>query len=186
MIKINLLPRERVRRVAVAPRILVGFVAIVVVVVLVLATLVLSGQNALLQVQIVQVNARIAELRPQVAEVEALQQQINEARRKEQLLRQIEAMRIPWERVMNELRKILPTDVWLSRIDAKGDGTLAFDGFGLSYESVARFIVNLNASPVFVNADFRSGRKANVASRDVISFGVTVQLAPPGKVASLP
>jgi Tfp pilus assembly protein PilN len=132
------------------------------------------------------VNARIDELRPQVAEVEALQRQIAEARRKEQLLRQIQAMRVPWERVMNELRKIMPTDVWLNHIDAKGDGVLSFEGYGLSYESVARFMVNLNASPVFMNADFRSGHKTDVANRDVISFAVTAQLAPPGKAAALP
>jgi Tfp pilus assembly protein PilN len=186
MIRINLLPKERIRGVSVAPRILVGFVAVVVVVGLVLVTLWLNLQNALLRGEIAQVNARIEELRPQVAEVEALQRQINEARRKEQLLHQLQAMRIPWEKVMNELRKVLPTDVWLNHIDAKGDGTLTFEGFGLSYESVARFMVSLNASPVFINADMRSAHKTSVANREVISFALTTQLAPPGKAAALP
>jgi type IV pilus assembly protein PilN len=186
MIKINLLPKERVRRVAVAPRILVGLVAVVVLAGLVLFTLYLNLQNALLRGEIAQVNARIEELRPQVAEVEALQRQINEARRKEQLLRQIEAMRIPWDRVMNELRKIMPTDVWLIRVDAKGDGTLTFNGFGLSYESVARFMVSLNASPVFQNADVTIAQKQDMNNRSVINFSVTAQLAPPGKAAALP
>jgi type IV pilus assembly protein PilN len=186
MIKINLLPRERIRRVAVAPRILVGLVAVVVVSGLVLVTLYLNVQNALLRSELGQVNARIDELRPQVAEVEALQRQINEARRKEQLLRQIQAMRIPWERVMNELRKILPTDVWLIHIEAKGDGSLTFNGFGMSYESVARFMVNLNASPVFQNADVTIAQKQDVGKFPVINFSVTAQLAPPGKAAALP
>ncbi|SRR5713226_3535966 len=186
MIKINLLPKERIRRVAVAPRILVGLVAVVVLAGLVLFTLYLNLQNALLRGEIAQVNARIEELRPQVAEVEALQRQINEARRKEQLLRQIEAMRIPWDRVMNELRKIMPADVWLIRVDAKGDGTLTFNGFGLSYESVARFMVNLNASPVFQNADVTIAQKQDMGNRPVINFSVTAQLAPPGKAAALP
>jgi Tfp pilus assembly protein PilN len=186
MIKINLLPKERVRRVAVAPRILVGLVAVVVLAGLVLFTLYLNLQNALLRGEIAQVNARIEELRPQVAEVEALQRQINEARRKEQLLRQIEAMRIPWDRVLNELRKIMPADVWLIRVDAKGDGTLTFNGFGVSYESVARFMVNLNASPVFQNADVSIAQKQDMGNRPVINFSVTAQLAPPGKAAALP
>src|SRR3989441_9525526 len=107
-------------------------------------------------------------------------------RRKEQLLRQIQAMRIPWERVMNELRKILPTDVWLIHIEAKGDGTLTFNGFGLSYESVARFMVNLNGSPVFQNADVVIAQKQHIGKLAVINFSVTAQLAPPGKAAALP
>jgi type IV pilus assembly protein PilN len=186
MIKINLLPRERIRRIAVAPRILVTLVSVVVVAALALVTGWMITRNVLLRGELARVNARIEELRPQVAEVEALTRQIDEARRKEQLLRQLESSRVPWERVMNELRKILPTDVWLTRLDAKGDGSLTFEGFGLSYEAVARFMVNLNASPVFQNADFLSGQKADVANRKVISFAVVAQLAPPGKAAALP
>lgn len=178
MIKINLLPKERVRRVAVAPRILVGLVFVVVGTALVLVTFALNLRNRGVRADIAQVTARIEELTPQVREVEALQRQIAEARRKEQLLKQLQSMRIPWERVMNELRKILPADVWLTRIDAKGDGGLNFEGFGLSYEAVARFMVNLNASSVFQNADFASGTKANIAGRPVIGFAVTAQLAP--------
>jgi Tfp pilus assembly protein PilN len=95
-------------------------------------------------------------------------------------------MRIPWERVMNELRKVLPTDVWLIHIEAKGDGTLTFNGFGLSYESVARFMVSLNASPVFQNADVVIAQKQGLGKMVVINFSATVQLAPPGKAAALP
>ena len=90
MIRINLLPRERVRRPAVAPRLLVGLAFVVVAAALVLATLALNLPNARVRGEIDDVNARIEELKPKVAEVEALQRQIAEARRKEQLLRQLE------------------------------------------------------------------------------------------------
>lgn len=183
MIKINLLPRERVRRVAIAPRLLVGLVGAVVVAALVLATIALNVRNARVRAEIDRVNARIEELKPQVAEVEALQRKIAEARRKEQLLRQLQALRIPWERVMNELRRILPTDVWLTTIGAAADGSLNFEGYGMSYEAVARFMVNLNASSVFHEADFRSAHKADIGSRTVISFAVTAKLALPQKAA---
>jgi Tfp pilus assembly protein PilN len=183
MIKINLLPRERVRRIAIAPRLLVGLVGVVVVAALVLATIALNVRNAHVRDDIDRVNADIEKLKPQVAEVEALQRQTTEARRKGQLLGQLQGLRIPWERVMNELRRILPTDVWLTVIGAQADGSLSFEGFGMSYESVARFMVNLNASSVFQNADFRSAHKADIASRTVISFAVTAKLALPQKAA---
>jgi len=186
MIKINLLPRERIRRVAVAPRILVGLVAAVVLAGLTLVTIWMNVRNALVRSQIVEVNARIEVLKPQVAEVEALQRQINEARRKEQILRQLQEARIPWERVFNELRKILPADVWLNRIDAKGDGSLSFEGVGLSYESVARFMVNLNASSVFTSADFNVASKTTVEKREAVNFKVTARLVPLQKAAAVP
>ncbi len=186
MIRINLLPRERIGRRVVAPRILVGLVSVVVVAALVLATIALNVRNAVVQAEIARVNARIEELKPQVAEVEALQGQVAAARRKEQLLRELQGLRIPWERVLGELRKILPTDVWLTHIVAKSDGSLSFDGIGLRYESVARFIVNLEASPVFQNPEFRVAQTTGVAGREAISFALDAQLGPVQKAAAVP
>jgi len=186
MIRINLLPRERVRRPAVAPRLLVGLAFVVVAAALVLATLALNLRNARVRGEIDDVNARIEELKPKVAEVEALQRQIAEARRKEQLLRQLEGLRIPWDNVLNELRKIIPADVWLIRIEAKGDGNLTFNGFGMSYEAVARFMVNLDASPPFQDSDLSIGQKQIQGNRDVINFSVTAHLTPQQKQAGIP
>ncbi|HTE02706.1 MAG TPA: PilN domain-containing protein [bacterium] len=185
MIRINLLPRERVRRPAVAPRLLVGLAFVVVTTALVLATLALNLRNSRVRGEIDDVNARIEELKPKVAEVEALQRQIAEARRKEQLLRQLESLRIPWDNVLNELGKIIPADVWLIRIEAKGDGNLTFNGFGLSYEAVARFMVNLDASPLFQDSDLSIGQKQTQGSREVINFSVTARLTPQQKEAGV-
>lgn len=185
MIRINLLPRERVRRPAVAPRVLALLAFVVVAAALVLATLAVNLRNARVRAEIEDVNARIDELKPQVAEVEALQRQIAEARHKEQLLRQLESLRIPWDNIMIELRKIIPADVWLIRIEGKGEGNLTFNGFGMSYEAVARFMVNLDASPLFQGADLTIGQKQNQAGRDVINFSITALLRPQQKEAGV-
>src|SRR2546426_23459 len=68
--------------------------------------------------------------------------------------------------------------VWLIRIDARGDGNLTFNGFGMSYEAVARFMVNLDGSPLFQGADLTIGQKQNQAGHDVINFSVTASLTP--------
>lgn len=185
MIKINLLPRERVRRPAVAPRLLAALALVVVLAAVGLTTVYLNIRNARVRAQIEEVNARIEELKPQVAEVEALQRQITEARRKEQLLRQLESLRIPWETVMNELRKIMPSDVWLIRIEAKGEGNLTFNGFGMSYEAVARFMVNLDNSALFQDSDLSIGQKQTQAGREVINFSVNAHLTPTQKEAGV-
>jgi len=88
--------------------------------------------------------------------------------------------------VLNELRKIIPADVWLIRIEAKGDGNLTFNGFGMSYEAVARFMVNLDASPLFQDSDLSIGQKQIQGNRDVINFSVTAHLTPQQKQAGIP
>ena len=185
MIRINLLPRERVRRPAVAPRVLALLAFVVVAAALVLAALAMNLKISGKRHEIDDVNARIEELKPQVAEVEVLQRQIAEARHKEQLLRQLESLRIPWDNVMIELRKIIPADVWLIRIEGKGDGNLTFNGFGMSYEAVARFMVNLDASPLFQDSDLSIGQKQSQGGREVINFSVTARLTPQQKEAGV-
>src|SRR2546427_12462957 len=101
MIRINLLPRERVRRPTVAPRVLVGLAFVVVVAALVLATLALNLRNARVRAEVDEVNTRIEELKPKVAEVDALQRSIARAWRQEQLLRQLESLGIALDNVIN-------------------------------------------------------------------------------------
>ncbi len=185
MIKINLLPRERVRRPAVAPRLLVALAFVAVLAATALTTIYLELRNARVRAQIDDVNARIEELKPQVAEVELLQRQIADARKKELLLRQLDSLRIPWDKVLTELRKIIPADVWLIRIEAKGDGDLTFNGFGMSYEAVARFMVNLDASPMFESADLSVGQRQTQGSQSVVNFSVSAHLVAPQKEAGV-
>ena len=186
MIKINLLPRERVRRPAVAPRLLVALAFVAVLVAVAVATVVLNARIAGLKSDLEAVTQEIEQLKPRVAEVEALQRQIAEARRKEQLLRQLEALRIPWDEILTELRRIVPADVWLIRVEARPDGTLTFNGFGLSYEAVARFMVNLDASPMFEGADLNIVQKQVQEGREVANFSVSARLTPPQREARLP
>jgi Tfp pilus assembly protein PilN len=184
MIKINLLPRERVRRAPVAPRILAiaGLAAALAVVVI--ATLVLNARIRGLQADLEQVNAEIERLRPVVAEVEALQRRIAEARQKEQLIQQLEALRIPWDEILVELRQVVPQDVWLIRVEARPDGNLTFNGYGLSYEALARFMVSLDNSEMFEGADLNIAQKQSQGGRDVVNFSVSAKLVTVRKEAA--
>jgi Tfp pilus assembly protein PilN len=186
MIRINLLPRERVRRPAVAPRLLVALALVAVLVAVAAATVVLNARIAGLKGELEEVTREIEQLKPRVAEVEALQRQIAEARRKEQLLRQLEALRIPWDEILIELRRIVPADVWLIRVEARPDGALTFNGFGLSYEAVARFMVNLDASPMFEGADLNIVQRQVQEGREVANFSVSARLTPPRREAGVP
>ena len=177
MIKINLLPRERVRRPVIAPRLLVLVVAGGVIAGVTVSTFYLNTRNALIRNKITQVNVQIEALRPKIARVEELGKQIEAARRKEQLLKRLEAARVPWMAVLEELRAVLPTDVWLNQIAAGDEGDLVFSGYGMTYEAVARFMVNLEASKMFEGVDLSIGQKLNVAGREVVNFSVTGRLS---------
>jgi Tfp pilus assembly protein PilN len=176
MIRINLLPRERVRAPAPAPLRIGGVIVVLLIVAAVVATISLNARNAAVRQEIEDINARITELEPKVARVEELKRLIEVAERKEQMLKRLEAARIPWDQVLLELRVIIPRNVWLTSISAAQDGNLVFNGFGLSYTDVARFMVNVQDSALFEGTDLTTSQKQLIGSRQTINFSVTSHL----------
>jgi len=173
MIRINLLPRERVRAPAPAP-LRVGAVAVVLLLAAaVVATLALNARNTAVREEIAAINAEITELEPKVARVEELKRLIEIAERKEQMLKRLEAARIPWDQVLLELRVVIPRDVWLTSVSAAQDGNLVFNGFGLSYTDVARFMVNLESSQMFEGTDLVTSQRQPIGKRQTVNFSVT-------------
>lgn len=186
MIRINLLPRERARRRGVRPTTLVTVLIVVVVAGMVASTTYLNRRNAGVRAELDQVNAKIRVIQEQVQRVEELRRQIEAARRKEQLLKSLEASRVPWDRVLEELRTVMPQDIWLVQVELKDAGDLVFNGYGMSYEAVARFMVSLESSKLFNNVDMLISQKQTVAGREVVNFSLTSILTLEQKGARVP
>lgn len=185
MIRINLLPSQRARRKAVAPRALAVLMVGVLAFVTVLSTLYLNARNSRVEADLARVNREIEALKPKVARVEELRRQIEVARRKEQLLRQLEAMRVDWDVVLEEVRTLMPRDVWLTQVELRDAGDLSFNGYAMTYEAVARFMVSLEGSEMFQNADMTVSQKQKIANRNVINFSVIVKLVNERKEAQI-
>ena len=70
----------------------------------------------------------------------------------------------------------MPRDVWLTSISAAQDGNLIFNGFGLTYTAVARFMVNLEDSRMFEGTDLVASQKQSIGTRPTVNFSVTSRL----------
>lgn len=185
MIRINLLPRERVQRQPLAPRILLMLVGAVAIVAVAAATLALNARNNAVKGRIARVEEQIAILRPKVERVAQLRRAIEAARRKADLLRSLESARVPWDVILEELRAITPKDVWLTQLEALDQGNMNFGGYAMSYTAVARFMVSLEDSKLFQNVDMTISQKQNIAGRDIINFSLTGQFVRQPKEAGL-
>jgi len=185
MIRINLLPRERVQRQPLAPRLLLILVGAIAIVAVAAATLALSARNNAVRGRIARVEEQINILRPKVERVAQLRRAIENARRKADLLKSLEASRVPWDVILEELRAILPKDVWLTQLEALDAGNMSFGGYALSYTAVARFMVSLEGSETFQHADMTISQKQKIANKTVINFSVVVKLVNERKEAQI-
>ncbi len=183
MIRINLLPRERARRRPLALRLLMVVMVGSVLAALAAAAIALNVRNARVRSEVAERRDKITVLRPQVERVEALRKQIEKARRKALVLKNLEAARVPWDTVLEEVRTIIPQDVWLARMTAADSGSFVVDGFTTSYESVARWMVSLTASKMFTNVELAVTEKQGIAGKSVVYYGLTARLVPHQKEA---
>ncbi len=186
MIRINLLPERRRRRR------LVPESGVVSAVLLVLAALVGSylygdWQNHLVRVQTDEINREITAIRPKVAEVLALQRQIEELRAREDLLRSLEARELPWSEMLVDLAQRTPRDAWLANAaisGAAGPTRLAVNGGALSYNSVARFMTSLAGSRFYSDVDLQTATSGTIGPAQVIQFGLITTIRPGVSAAS--
>lgn len=179
MIRINLLPvRRRGRR-------LVPESGVVSAVLLVIASLVAAyfygaWQNRRVEVETAAINQKLVEIRPKVAQVRALEMQIEDLQAREGLLRTLEARQLPWPEILIDLAQRTPTDAWLNSASITGDAIphLSLSGSALSYNSVAHFMTNLAASRFYSDVDLQAVQGSKTAAVQVIQFGLVTTLRP--------
>jgi type IV pilus assembly protein PilM len=112
---------------------------------------------------------------------------------------------VSWSRMLQELARTIPTDVWLTGFDTSVSdataaaaaaaaatdtgapvnafgGTAHFTATGLDYPSVAKWIDRLSQIPSLTNIWVTSAKKGTYAERDTVDFDSTVELT--GKARS--
>ncbi len=178
MIRINLLPRQRHRRLAVPE---FGVVTVVVVVIGVLIAAYVYGkvQNGLLRAQVELINRQIADVRPKAAEVLTLEARIDRLRAKEELLKSLMARQLAWPELLADLAHRTPRDAWLqSATFTPSPPQLVLAGTAFSYDSVARFMTNLGSSPFYSDVDLNAAQESQSVGRTLVQFGLVVILRP--------
>lgn len=178
MIRINLLPRRPRRRLPGRQFIEIGLPVAAVVVALILAVLV-GGQIRGLETQIAETNRKIDEIQPEVARVLELERQIAVLRAKENLILALLRQQLPAASILNEVRLLIPRDVWLTGFTVPEAQSLGLEGFALNYPAVAQFMDNLAAGQLFRSVDLTVVQLERIGAREVVKFSVTARIVKP-------
>ncbi|MEA4882888.1 MAG: PilN domain-containing protein [Clostridia bacterium] len=179
MTKINLLPHREQARPRVTPR------KLITIVVLELIVVGASALYAYRHFSIVQMEKEVRQVQAQLA---SMQQDMDvltkvQMRSKEiQILideaRAIKSEGIASGRVLREVRRILPQDVWLSSLSAAPERIIAVDAAAFSLESVARAALAMEASPLFSGVRVGSMKLSMAGDARVYAFDVECAVEP--------
>ena len=177
MININLLAPGRRRAAGPSREMLVGAGSIgALVLLLLIATVVLSNRAASLHRELADVNRQLTALRPVALQVQALNQALSALETRQGELKKLLGKQLPASQSLQAIKTVIPSDVWLVTVSTQGGHSVLFDGYTFSYKSVAHFMVALRGSDRFQNVDLSSTTKDHVGDREVVKFSITGEL----------
>jgi type IV pilus assembly protein PilN len=182
MIRINLLPKEqRIRRAPVnTTRILAAVGAVIVLLAMAYGWYWLNGEVGRLETAIQQTRAdlnRYEELAKQVDKFRAEKKRLEE---KIQVIGTLLAAQAGPVRLLDELSKALPTEVWLTAFSRTGK-RLEISGVAFSNFNVATLMTNLGkVSEIISNVDLVVSEKSTVEQIPVERFTITMDIKDKG------
>lgn len=176
MIKINLLPIRQIKKIAKARNEVLAFLGGFVVVLLLLAAVgyvqtqkieSLKREVAALQAE----KAKYASVIKQIAKIER-EKKILETKLK--VIKDLQAdSQIP-VRVLNEIANLTPSArVWLKSLKLTGKG-LDLSAVALDNATIAQYMLSIEDSPYFANAELKSSAMLKVGEQKLKSFGLTI------------
>ena len=108
-------------------------------------------------------------------------------------------LRIAWDRVLRQFAVVLPSDVWLTSIQAKapmspstmlpstspGSPPLGFkiSGYTYSHAAVARLLARLQVIPELTRVTLETSEQTALGARKIVQFTIVADVRPGGKIA---
>jgi len=176
MIRINLLPVREIKKRAVLRRQLDIFGAAILIMLVGVGLVWFIDTRTLGQLEAEKAGWRIEldRLKPIVDEVNALDQRQTFLNTRLETIQRLRSNQRGPVRVLDELSRHLPEQVWLETID-EGGGIYKVAGYALTNFAVADLLRNLQRSREFAGVDLVSSEQAVIATRDLKKFIIQFQ-----------
>lgn len=191
MVRINLLPPEITERRKFEQRLVwVGMGAVLVFVVLGLVwgfmAWQVSQKNAVLQANL----DSASQVRNQAEAFKVFELKEGELATRKQTAAKALASRIDWARILNELSLVLPSDAWLTSLDARQTDGITLTGMVLDspndvpdagHKAVAKTLVRLSSLELLYNVWLTNSSKTvdGATETPLIEFEITSQVVRP-------
>lgn len=134
----------------------------------------IENQNARNQL----LNMEITKLDAQVKEISEIKKVRDDLLARIKVITDLEGTRPVIVRYFDELARAIPDGVWVSSVDRKGN-VVTVEGIAESYNRVASFMRNLEASDWYASPNLSSVQAAPEEGEDASTFKMTVETSAP-------
>lgn len=182
MIRINLLPiRQLKKRIRLLNEVAAfGVIFVALLAVLFAVNFMMARKIDGLKQEIVALNQKKDSYKPILREIEKLQRDKQLLEAKTQTINKLKENSQLTVRVLDEIaNRTLTSRMWLLSLRQTGN-KLSISGTALDNATIAQYMNQLEDSPYFDNAELVSSSQTVVADQKLKSFGLTLNIIPPG------
>ncbi len=178
MIRINLLPVKRRKKIQRVPPYIIHAAIILTVTILVLVffTFYLSSKVSGLKDQVAVKEARLGELQEKLKDVENFEKDNESYRRKSEIIEKLRKNQDVPMKLLEETSARLPKGVWLTSLVDKG-GVVNIQGFAFSNSNLVEYIQNLKGSKYLTDVELLESRQKTMGDvASLYEFKLTLRI----------
>lgn len=180
MIRINLMPREERPRKRSLPKIHIpavgAFLPVVIVggfgALLFFQHGVQARRVASLEKEIAVLQAESESYKPQLERIRDITQKRQEVGNRLDIIAKLDQERYFRVRLMDEIARSLPENMWLSKVQEQGGQRFSVEGVTFSNIIVARFMQDLEATPHWEGVELGVAEQGKIDGYDVVQFSL--------------
>lgn len=118
------------------------------------------------------INAQLAELQPHLTEIRQLEVEINEMKKRVDVIVQLDKGRFLWAHLLDEMSQCLPIGLWLKGYRNTSGTSLSLEGTAFDNFSIANFMNNLINSTSFTNIVLGNIESTSIREYPVKTFSI--------------
>lgn len=173
MIRINLLPSGKKKAVTIPHSIIYGVIAAVLSIIIAIVVLIfLNKEISSLEADVTAKENRLRQLEVTLQKVKNYERDNAEFREKSRIIEQLKKNQIIPLRLLDEVSKMLPKGVWLTRLSDAG-GSISIEGYAFSNTDLVSYVQNLKNSKYLNNVELIESRQMSLEQTSVYKFRLT-------------
>ena len=175
MIKINLLPRKK-KAVTIGPDLSIAIICLIVLLgVGIFVRVQCKSKISTLQEQITSTKLQIENSKIEVEKINNLKKDKKKLQQKLDLIKDMKCRQKGPSKLLNEIAKIIPENVWLTSLSSNGP-QLSLEGMSLTANTIAHFMKTLESTADLQQIELDKITQTTVADRKVKKFKITCNI----------
>jgi Tfp pilus assembly protein PilN len=176
MIRVNLLPSGKKKRVIIPTSLVYGVLSTVVLIVIIAGMIAyMNRQVSSIKKDITRKEQKLNQMRVVLQKVKNYERDNQEFRDKAKIIEQLKRNQVVPLRLLDEVSELMPKGVWLTKLADKG-GLISIEGYAFTNSDLVGYVQNLKGSRHLSDVMLVESRQAELGGYTIYKYKMTFNI----------